>query len=129
MPPSSYRTHRICVPFFNKRMTVRFFHESHHYVWSFRKMNPDNFPYCRSILYHNGELPSGNAYNPFTGWNNLAPHDGGWRGVYVGTPWYFEWCWDGQMSILRMYNGKALTANEVKRNYNADAAKFGLTPI
>ena len=36
---------------------------------------------------------------------------------------------DGQISILRMYNGKALTANEVKRNYNADAAKFGLTPI
>ena len=102
----------------------------HHYVWSFRKMNPDNFPYCRSVVYWNGALPPGNySTNPYTGWQNLAPHDGGWRGVYVGTPWYYDWCWDGQMSILRMYNGKALTANEVKRNYNADAAKFGLTPI
>ena len=102
----------------------------HHYVWSFRKMDPDNFPYCRSVVYWNGALPPGNySTNPYTGWQNLAPHDGGWRGVYVGTPWYYEWCWDGQMSILRMYNGKALTANEVKRNYNADAAKFGLTPI
>ena len=101
----------------------------HHYVWSFRKANPDNSNYCYSILYHNGELPSGNSYNPFQGWENLAPHDGGWKNMYVGTPHEFAWCWDGQMSILRLYNGKAFTANEVKRNYNADAAKFGLTPI
>ena len=102
----------------------------HHYVWSFRKANPDNNNYCYSVVYWNGALPPGNyTTNPYQGLQNHPLHDGGWKDLYVGTPYYFDWCWDGQISILRMYNGKALTANEVKRNYNADAAKFGLTPI
>jgi len=102
----------------------------HHYVWSFRKANPDNSNYCYSVVYWNGALPPGNyTTNPYQGLQNHPLHDGGWKDLYVGTPYWFDWCWDGQMSILRMYNGKALTANEVKRNYNADAEKFGLTPI
>ena len=102
----------------------------HHYVWSFRKANPDNNNYCYSVVYWNGALPPGNyTTNPYQGLQNHPLHDGGWKDLYVGTPYYFDWCWDGQISILRMYNGKALTANEVKRNFNADAAKFGLTPI
>lgn len=102
----------------------------HHYVWSTRKANPDDSNNTYSVLYHNGELPSGNyTTNPYTALQNMTGHDGGSRDTYIGTPWYFSWCWDGQMSILRVYNGKALTANEVKRNYNADASKFGLTPL
>ena len=34
--------------------------------------------------------------------------------------------WDGGIAIVQIYKGKALTAAEIKQNYNAHRGRFGL---
>ena len=45
-------------------------------------------------------------------------------GAYAGSRSYW---YSGKISVSRLYN-RALTSTEVVRNYNADAANFGITP-
>lgn len=99
-----------------------------HLVWSFRKADPDNSNNCHSCLYFNG-VQTGGAYNPFTGWNNLSMSTGSSRKTYVGVTYYFSWAYNGKLSVMRVYNGKALSANEVKRNYNSEAPRFNRATI
>ena len=96
-----------------------------HMVWTFRRRDPDNSNKCHSCLYYNG-VQTGGAYNPFTGWTNYGVTSGGSRLCYVGVTYYYSWAFNGKLSIMRIYAGKALTASEVKRNYNAEGGhRFG----
>lgn len=113
-----HRTYSTDSAYFNEDVWV-------HLTWAFRKADPDNSNKCHSCLYWNGVEASGSS-NPFTGWTNYGLYSGGSRLCYFGVPYYWSWAFNGKLSILRVYNGKALTASEVKRNYNAEGGhRFG----
>lgn len=101
-----------------------------HLVWSYRKADPDNSDNCFSCLYYNGVEATGSTdENPFTSWNDKTINSGSSRKAYVGVPWYYSWAYNGKLSVMRVYNGKALSANEVKRNYNSEAPRFNKATI
>ena len=55
-------------------------------------------------------------------------HTGGSRNVYLGTPYYFSWCYYGRIAQIRLYH-RRLSLNELKRNFNRDCVKFGLPQV
>ena len=60
--------------------------------------------------------------------SSLTIFDGGGRLVLVGTPFYYSWCYYGRIAQIRLYH-RRLSLNELKRNYNRDCVKFGLTKV
>ena len=74
-------------------------------------------------IYHNGELVTGPTGSARTGVPDTTNLFVGIARAYSGaTGAYFE----GDVSIAKYYNSKALTSDEVLQNYNATKTRFGL---
>ena len=75
-------------------------------------------------VYKNSVL-QGSQTTSVSGWQPLGTSVGD-DDVYIGgiptQPYWYE----GKIAICRLYKGKALTAAEVKQNYNATKGRFGL---
>ena len=39
--------------------------------------------------------------------------------------WHTAYPFEGDIAIVRIYNGRALSASEVTQNYNAEKARYG----
>lgn len=59
---------------------------------------------------------------------NTNTSGGGSRLCYVGTPYWTSWCYKGRMAQMRLYH-RRLSLNELKRNFNRDCVKFGLSQV
>ena len=73
--------------------------------------------------YKNGQFLSflsNSNFNFVRNSNDNQLHIGG-----VGTPSFFPFPFIGDISIVRIYNGKALSSTEVTQNYNAEKARYG----
>ena len=66
------------------------------------------------------------SYDANSGSTN--PTGGGSRLCYVGTPYWTSWCYRGRMAQMRLYH-RRLSLNELKRNFNRDCVKFGLSQV
>ena len=75
-------------------------------------------------VYKNSVL-QGSQTTSVSGWQPLGTSVGD-DDVYIGgiptQPYWYE----GKIAICRLYKGKALTAAEVKQNYDTHRGRFGL---
>ena len=74
-------------------------------------------------IYKNGVLLDSGTTS-VSGWqpkNTSVGTDLNIGGIFGANYWY-----EGRIGLIRIYKGKALSAAEVKQNYNAHKARFGL---
>ena len=75
---------------------------------------------------YNGQSGSGGNYQKNAWGEPGSTSTGG--SVWAGMSMFHEstYRYTGKWAILRLYNGKGLTATEVQNNFDADKARFGL---
>lgn len=95
-----------------------------HIVWSFTNNDPDDSSDYRWNYYKNGALDRTYSANSFS----TVPYDGSSQNTLVGLVGSTSRAFNGRISIMRQYN-RFLSLDEAKRNFNAECALFGRTPV
>ena len=77
-------------------------------------------------IYINNSLHATLTDSTFEGVINESTYDlriGGMSSTY--SNWHTAYPFEGDIAIVRIYNGRALSASEVTQNYNAEKARYG----
>lgn len=99
-----------------------------HIVCTFTKSSPADPTKYLWNYYKNGVLDEINTGDADSYTMNNKPSSGGSRNTQYGTIYYFSRCYNGKISILRIYQ-HFFSADEIARNYNAECGRFGLSPV